>query len=51
MEWQVKFASENPGTPLFSDDILSRNIGLKVTKMWKEEHDLVLLHSILKYVF
>lgn len=51
MEWQVKFASENPGTPLFSDDILSRNIGLKVTKTWKEEHDLVLLHSILKYVF
>ncbi|XP_050891252.1 CHD3-type chromatin-remodeling factor PICKLE isoform X2 [Lathyrus oleraceus] len=46
---KVKFASENPGTPLFSDDILSRNIGLKVTKMWKEEHDLVLLHSILKH--
>ncbi|CAK8569972.1 unnamed protein product [Lathyrus sativus] len=46
---KVKFASENPGTPLFSDDILSRNIGLKLTKTWKEEHDLVLLHSILKH--
>ncbi|KAL5071495.1 hypothetical protein RYX36_022382 [Vicia faba] len=46
---KVKFASEKSGAPLFSDDILSHNIGLKVTKAWKEEHDLVLLHSILKY--
>lgn len=50
MEWQVKFASENPHTPLFSDDILSRYAGLKGGKIWKEEHDLVLLHAILKYV-
>jgi len=50
MEWQVKFASDNPGTPLFSDDILSRYAGLRSTKIWKEEHDLVLLHAVLKYV-
>ncbi|KAK7377174.1 hypothetical protein VNO80_02594 [Phaseolus coccineus] len=46
---KVKFKSENPGTPLFSDDILSRYPGLKCTKIWKEEHDLVLLHAILKH--
>jgi chromodomain-helicase-DNA-binding protein 4 len=51
MEWQVKFASENPGTPLFSDGILSRYAGLKVREAWKEEHDLVLLRAVLKYVF
>ncbi|RHN76986.1 putative DNA helicase transcription regulator Homeodomain-LIKE family [Medicago truncatula] len=46
---KVKFASENPGTPLFSDDILSRYAGLRSTKIWKEEHDLVLLHAVLKH--
>lgn len=46
----MKFISENPETPLFSDDILSRYPGLKATKIWKEEHDVVLLHAMLKYV-
>ncbi|KAK2452874.1 protein CHROMATIN REMODELING [Trifolium repens] len=45
---KVKFASENPGTPLFSDDILSRYSDL-VRKAWKEEHDLVLLRAVLKH--
>ena len=45
----MKFASENPGSPLFSDDILVRYPGLKGAKMWKEEHDLVLLRAVLKY--
>lgn len=51
VEWQVKFASENPRTRVFSDDILLRYAGLKGAKIWKEEHDLVLLHAVLKYVF
>ncbi|KAF7817290.1 CHD3-type chromatin-remodeling factor PICKLE isoform X1 [Senna tora] len=46
---KVKFASENPGTPLFSDDILFRYPSLKGTKIWKEEHDLVLLRAVLKH--
>ncbi|XP_073223963.1 CHD3-type chromatin-remodeling factor PICKLE isoform X2 [Cicer arietinum] len=45
---KVKFASENPGTPLFSDDILTRR-ALKAAKIWKEEHDLVLLRAVLKH--
>ncbi|XP_045789485.1 CHD3-type chromatin-remodeling factor PICKLE-like isoform X2 [Trifolium pratense] len=46
---KVKFASENPGTPPFSDDILLRYAGgFKVRKTWKEEHDLVLLRTVLK---
>ncbi|XP_020208331.1 CHD3-type chromatin-remodeling factor PICKLE [Cajanus cajan] len=46
---KAKFASENPQTPLFSDDILLRYANLKGTKIWKEEHDLVLLHAVLKH--
>ncbi|KAH1119521.1 hypothetical protein GLYMA_17G217300v4 [Glycine max] len=46
---KVKFASENPRTRVFSDDILLRYAGLKGAKIWKEEHDLVLLHAVLKH--
>ncbi|XP_061365248.1 CHD3-type chromatin-remodeling factor PICKLE isoform X2 [Gastrolobium bilobum] len=46
---KVKFASENSQTPLFSDDILLRYPGLKGAKIWKEEHDLVLLRAVLKH--
>ncbi|XP_047157581.1 CHD3-type chromatin-remodeling factor PICKLE isoform X3 [Vigna umbellata] len=46
---KVKFASQHPQTPLFSDDILLRYPGLKGAKIWKEEHDLVLLRSVLKH--
>ncbi|KAK7311902.1 hypothetical protein RJT34_10364 [Clitoria ternatea] len=46
---KVKFASQHPQTPLFSDDILLRYPGLKGAKIWKEEHDLVLLHAVLKH--
>ncbi|KAK7383461.1 hypothetical protein VNO78_29140 [Psophocarpus tetragonolobus] len=45
----VKFASENPQTRLFSDDILLRYAGLKGAKIWTEEHDLMLLHAVLKH--
>ncbi|RDY08117.1 CHD3-type chromatin-remodeling factor PICKLE, partial [Mucuna pruriens] len=46
---KVKSASENPHTRLFSDDILVRYAGLKGAKIWKEEHDLILLHAVLKH--
>ncbi|KAK4277229.1 hypothetical protein QN277_015253 [Acacia crassicarpa] len=47
---KVKFASEkDPGTLLYTDDILLRYPGLKGGKIWKEEHDIVLLSAVLKH--
>ncbi|KAK4274486.1 hypothetical protein QN277_017696 [Acacia crassicarpa] len=46
---KVRLASENPGTPLFSAEILFRYPSLKGAKFWKEEHDLVLLRAVLKH--
>ncbi|XP_019447576.1 PREDICTED: CHD3-type chromatin-remodeling factor PICKLE-like isoform X1 [Lupinus angustifolius] len=46
---KVKYASENPGTPLFSDDIVARYPGLKCVKTWKEKHDVMLLQAVLKH--
>ncbi|PPR80365.1 hypothetical protein GOBAR_AA40352 [Gossypium barbadense] len=47
---KVKDASEKPGTRLFTDDIMMRYPTLKGGKFWKEEHDLLLLRAVLKYV-
>lgn len=44
----MKFAMENPGASLFEDDILLRYPGLKGSKFWKEDHDLILLRAVLK---
>ncbi|XP_054798276.1 CHD3-type chromatin-remodeling factor PICKLE isoform X2 [Prosopis cineraria] len=47
---KVKFASEkDPGTLLYTDDILLRYPGLKGGKIWREEHDVVLLRAVLKH--
>ncbi|CAL0323181.1 unnamed protein product [Lupinus luteus] len=46
---KVKFATENPGTQLFSDDILACYAGLKGVKAWKQDHDVVLLQAVLKH--
>jgi chromodomain-helicase-DNA-binding protein 4 len=46
----VKFSPENPGSPLFTEDIVSRYPGLRGGKFWKEDHDLLLLRAVLKYV-
>ncbi|CAL0327180.1 unnamed protein product [Lupinus luteus] len=46
---KVKFASENPRNALFSDDILLRYPGLKGAKIWKEEHDRILLRAVMKH--
>ena len=46
----MKSAPEKPGSPLFADDIVSRLPGLKSGRFWKEQHDLLLLRAVLKYV-
>ncbi|CAK7353888.1 unnamed protein product [Dovyalis caffra] len=46
---KARFASENPGSPLFADDIILRYPGLKSGKFWKQEHDSLLLHAVLKH--
>ncbi|XP_019437785.1 PREDICTED: CHD3-type chromatin-remodeling factor PICKLE-like isoform X2 [Lupinus angustifolius] len=46
---KVKFASENPRNALFSDDVLLRYPGLKGAKIWKEEHDRLLLRAVMKH--
>ncbi|KAH9760400.1 CHD3-type chromatin-remodeling factor PICKLE [Citrus sinensis] len=45
----VKFLSQKPGTPLFTDDIYLRYPGLRGGKFWKEEHDSLLLRAVLKW--
>nr|XP_016476517.1 PREDICTED: CHD3-type chromatin-remodeling factor PICKLE [Nicotiana tabacum] len=46
---KVKAFSEKTGGPLFAEDILFRLPGLKGGKLWKEEHDLLLLRAVLKH--
>ena len=49
VEQQVMFASERgPRTLDYTDDIFIRYPGLKVGKMWNEEHDIMLLCAVLK---
>ncbi|KAH9321135.1 hypothetical protein KI387_015774, partial [Taxus chinensis] len=48
---KVTFLAENPGVPLFSNDIYSKFPGLKKERFWKEEHDSRLLQAILKHGF
>ncbi|KAI4376191.1 hypothetical protein MLD38_013981 [Melastoma candidum] len=46
---KIDYASENPGSPLFPEDIVSRFPGLRSGRHWKEEHDLLLLGAVLKH--
>ncbi|KAL2518055.1 CHD3-type chromatin-remodeling factor PICKLE [Abeliophyllum distichum] len=43
-------ASSVVGSTLFADDIVSRYPALKSLRLWKEDHDKVLLQAVLKYV-
>ncbi|KAI3902301.1 hypothetical protein MKW92_048806 [Papaver armeniacum] len=45
----VQLQQEQPGNPLFAENIISRYPGLKSGKSWREEHDLLLLHAVLKH--
>ncbi|PRQ42235.1 putative DNA helicase chromatin regulator PHD family [Rosa chinensis] len=46
---KAKFATENPGAPLYEDYVLFRYPGLKGGKFWKVDHDGILLHAVLKH--
>lgn len=47
--FQVKAFLEERNSPLFSMDIVSWFPGLKGGRVWKEDHDLLLLQAVLKY--
>ncbi|XP_016537603.2 CHD3-type chromatin-remodeling factor PICKLE-like isoform X3 [Capsicum annuum] len=49
MRDKVKAFSEKTGCSLFAEDIVSRFPGLKGGKVWKDEHDLLLLRALLKH--
>ncbi|KAL2534409.1 CHD3-type chromatin-remodeling factor PICKLE [Abeliophyllum distichum] len=42
-------SSQEGGPALFADDLVSRFPGLKIGKLWKEEHDRILLRAVLKH--
>lgn len=46
---KVKFATASPDDPLFTDDIYLRYPTLKGGRVWKREHDLILLRAVLKH--
>ncbi|GAB2223116.1 hypothetical protein Droror1_Dr00017253 [Drosera rotundifolia] len=49
---KIKPISERPlppGTPLFTHDIILRYPALKPGRFWKAEHDLLLLHAVMKH--
>ncbi|CAI9759692.1 unnamed protein product [Fraxinus pennsylvanica] len=45
---KVKSLQEG-GSAFFADDLVSRFPGLKIGKLWKEEHDRILLRAVLKH--
>ncbi|PIA60920.1 hypothetical protein AQUCO_00300438v1 [Aquilegia coerulea] len=46
---EKKLQSVKPGTLLFDEDIMSRFSGLRSGRAWREEHDLALIHALLKH--
>ncbi|KAK9683495.1 hypothetical protein RND81_10G145300 [Saponaria officinalis] len=46
---KVKSASDNREEPLFADDITFRYPTLRGGRIWKQEHDLILLRAVLKH--
>lgn len=46
---KVKASCREASVALFADDIISRFPGLKGGRLWKEEHDLLLLRAVLKH--
>ncbi|KAK4755859.1 hypothetical protein SAY87_009616 [Trapa incisa] len=46
---KVKWASENPGVPLFPEEIMSQYPKLLGGKFWTQEHDRLLLQAMLKH--
>ncbi|KAL9226735.1 hypothetical protein vseg_002510 [Gypsophila vaccaria] len=46
---KVKSASDNREEPLFADDITFRYPTLKAGRIWKQDHDIILLRAVLKH--
>lgn len=46
---QVKLVEDHPGKPVFPNRILERFPGLRSGKVWKEEHDKIMIRAVLKY--
>ncbi|KAL8108884.1 CHD3-type chromatin-remodeling factor PICKLE isoform X1 [Apium graveolens] len=46
---KIKKSAQVPSTPLFSDDIMHWLPGLRSGRLWKEDHDLLLLRAVLKH--
>ncbi|XP_010526237.1 PREDICTED: CHD3-type chromatin-remodeling factor PICKLE-like [Tarenaya hassleriana] len=47
---KVKFTEDHPTKPIFSDRILEQFPGLRIPgKVWKEEHDKIMLRAVLKH--
>lgn len=49
MREKVKAFSRPAGLHLFADDVIARFPGLRGGRLWKEEHDLLLLKAVLKH--
>ncbi|KAL8539594.1 hypothetical protein ACS0TY_001269 [Phlomoides rotata] len=43
------FSGGSNGFPMFTNDIISRYPGLKGGRVWKEQHDLLLLRGVMKH--
>ncbi|VYS53442.1 unnamed protein product [Arabidopsis thaliana] len=46
---KVKFVEDHPGKPVFPSRILERFPGLRSGKIWKEEHDKIMIRAVLKH--
>lgn len=45
----MKLVEDHPGKPVFPNRILERFPGLRSGKVWKEEHDKIMIRAVLKY--
>ncbi|CAA7032933.1 unnamed protein product [Microthlaspi erraticum] len=46
---KVKFVEDHPAKPVFTNRILERFPGLRSGKVWKEEHDKIMIRAVLKH--
>ncbi|CAH8390357.1 unnamed protein product [Eruca vesicaria subsp. sativa] len=46
---KVKLVEDHPGKPVFPNRILERFPGLRSGKVWKEEHDKIMIRAVLKH--
>ncbi|KAF2618497.1 hypothetical protein F2Q68_00041988 [Brassica cretica] len=46
---KMKLVEDHPGKPVFPNRILERFPGLRSGKVWKEEHDKIMIRAVLKH--